>query len=193
MTDQLLSSAAAYQQLGAIIGQVQSRFIRAAPTREVFEPLLTDLLGFTGSEYGFVADLLEDAQDQHRFLRIRVLTDISWDAATAEMYRAHREGRRHIEFHNLKTLFGAAVTSGETVIANDPSNDPRSGGRPDGHPPMLSFLGVPLHHGGEMVGMVGLANRPGGYDDALVSFLEPLFASVGTIIGAVRMLSLIHI
>ena len=187
MTDQLLSSAAAYQQLGAIIGQVQSRFIRAAPTREVFEPLLTDLLGFTGSEYGFVADLLEDAQDQHRFLRIRVLTDISWDAATAEMYRAHREGRRHIEFHNLKTLFGAAVTSGETVIANDPSNDPRSGGRPDGHPPMLSFLGVPLHHGGEMVGMVGLANRPGGYDDALVSFLEPLFASVGTIIGAVRM------
>ena len=187
MTDKLLSSAAAYQQLGAIISQVQSRFIRAAPTHEVFEPLLTDLLSFTGSEYGFVADLLEDAQDRHRFLRIRVLTDISWDAATAEMYQAHREGRRHIEFHNLKTLFGAAVTTGQTVIANDPANDPRSGGRPGGHPPMLSFLGVPLRHGGEMVGMVGLSNRPGGYDEALVSFLEPLFASVGAIIGAVRM------
>ena len=29
--------------LGAIIGRVQSRYIRAAPPREVFEPLLTDL------------------------------------------------------------------------------------------------------------------------------------------------------
>ena len=187
MTEKLFASAQAYQQLGAIIGQVQSRFIRAAPTREVFEPLLTDLIGFTGSEYGFVADLLEDPTDHHRFLRVRVLTDISWDAATADLYKAHREGRRNIEFHNLKSLFGAAVTTGQTVIANDPDRDPRSGGRPHGHPPMLSFLGVPLHHGGEMVGMVGLSNRPGGYDEELVNFLEPVFASVGTIIGAVRM------
>ena len=41
--------------LGAIIGRVQSRYIRAAPPREVFEPLLTDLLQWTGSEYGFMA------------------------------------------------------------------------------------------------------------------------------------------
>jgi len=187
MTANEFSSAEAYQRLGAIISQVQSRFIRAAPTREVFDPLLTDLLGFTGSEYGFIADLMQDPADQHRFLRVRVLTDISWDDATRELFEDHRAGRRHIEFHNLNTLFGAAVTTGETVIANDPDHDPRSGGRPGGHPPMLSFLGVPLHHGGEMVGVVGLANRAGGYDDQLVSFLEPLFASVGAIIGAVRM------
>jgi len=115
------------------------------------------------------------------------LTDISWDEETAELYRGHRDGRAPIEFHNLNTLFGAAVTSGQTVIANDPANDPRSGGRPPKHRPMHSFLGVPLHHGGEMVGMVGLSNRPGGYDQALVSFLEPLFSAVGGIIGAVRM------
>ena len=187
MTDKLFASAQAYQQLGAIIAQVQSRFIRAAPTREIFEPLLTDLLGFTGSEYGFVADLHEDPSDHHRFLRIRVLTDISWNEPTAALYQAHREGRQHIEFHNLKTLFGAAVITGKTVIANDPASDPRSGGRPPGHPPMLSFLGVPLFHGGDMVGMVGLSNRAGGYDDELVSFLEPLFTSVGNIIGAVRL------
>jgi signal transduction histidine kinase/ActR/RegA family two-component response regulator len=181
------SSAEAYQRLGAIIGQVQSRFIRGAPPAEVFEPLLTDLLGFTGSEYGFVAELMCDPADQHRFLRIRVLTDISWDDATRALFEEHRAGRRPIEFHNLKTLFGAAVTSGKTVISNDPQSDPRSGGRPGQHPPLRSFLGVPLYHGGEMVGVVGLANRPGGYDDAVVGFLDPLFASVGAIIGAVRM------
>src|SRR6185295_16369646 len=96
-------------------------------------------------------------------------------------------GARPMEFHNLKSLFGAAITSGQVVIANDPMHDARRGGLPAGHPGMESFLGVPLFHGGEMVGMVGLANRPGGYDPASAEFLQPLFASVAAIIGAVRL------
>ena len=187
MTDTSAFGPDAYQRLGAIIRQVQSRFILAAPPIEVFEPLLTDLLGFTGSEYGFIADLRVDPSDGHRFLRMWVLTDISWNEATRQMVKAHRDGSRPLEFHNLQTLFGAAVTSGETVIANDPGKDSRSGsGLPPGHPPMRSFLGVPLYHGGAMVGVVGLSNRDGGYDQALLEFLEPLFASVAAIIGAVR-------
>jgi PAS domain S-box-containing protein len=177
----------AYPDLGAIISRVQSRFIRAASTTEVFDPLLTDLLDCTDSDYGFIANVLEDPGDGHRFLRIVVLTDVSWDDATRASYQSHRSGARMMEFHNLRTLFGAAVTTGEPVIANDPDHDARRGGLPGEHPPMKSFLGVPLFHGGEMVGMVGLANRPGGYDHSLVEFLEPLFASVAAIIGAVRM------
>jgi PAS domain S-box-containing protein len=173
--------------LGAIIGRVQSRYIRAAPPREVFEPLLTDLLHWTGSEYGFLAALLHDAQGAP-FLRFEVLTDISWDAPTRALVERHKRGGPHdaIEFHNLKTLFGAAITSREVVISNDPANDPRRGGLPGGHPGMNSFLGVPLFHGGEMVGMMGLSNRMGGYDQALVDHLQPLFTSVAAIFGAVR-------
>ena len=148
MTDSTDFAPDAYQRLGAIIRQVQSRFILAVPPIEVFEPLLTDLLGSTGSEYGFIADLRADPADGHRFLRMWVLTDISWDDATRQMVRAHRDGSKPLEFHNLQTLFGAAVTTGEIVIANDPGNDPRSGcGLPPGHPPMRSFLGVPLRCG----------------------------------------------
>ncbi|HEV7914397.1 MAG TPA: PAS domain S-box protein, partial [Albitalea sp.] len=177
----------AYPELGAIISRVQSRFIRAAPPTEVFEPLLTDLLGFTGSGYGFIAEVLQDPADGHRFLRIVVLTDVSWDDATRQRFEAHRSGATPMEFHNLASLMGAAVTTGEPVISNEPDRDPRRAGLPSGHPPLKSFLGVPLFHGGEMVGMVGLANRDGGYDASLVDFLDPLFSSVGAIIGAVRM------
>ena len=176
-----------YRRLGAIVSQVQSRFIRGVPTREVFEPLLTDLLDFTGSEYGFIAELLHDAVDGHPFLRIQVMTDISWNDHTRQLYADHAAGRRHVEFHNMGTLFGAAVTGRTTVISNDPTRDPRAGGRPEGHPPMRAFLGVPLVHGGELVGVLGLSNRDGGYDQPLVDFLEPLLASVASILGAVRM------
>ena len=181
------STPPAHPDLGAIISRVQSRFIRAAPPSEIFDPLLIDLLGITGSEYGFVGEVLDDAADGHRFLRIYVLTDISWDDATRQRFDQHRRGDAPLEFHNLDTLFGAAIKQGVPVIANDPAHDPRRGGLPPGHAAMQSFLGVPLFHGGEMVGMVGLANRPGGYDDALVEMFQPLFSSVGAIIGAVRL------
>jgi PAS domain S-box-containing protein len=177
-----------YPRLGAIISQVQSRFILGGPPAEVFDPLLTDLLEFTLSEYGFIAEVLNDAQDGHCFLRVSVLTDVSWDDATRAMFERHRSGEKRMEFHQLDTLFGAAVTTGQPVIANDPIRDPRWSGRlPSGHMALEAFLGLPLFHGGELVGVVGLANRAGGYQADLVEFLQPLTASVGAILGAVRL------
>ena len=175
------------RDLGAIIGRVQSRYIRAAPPREVFEPLLTDLLQWTGSEYGFLAEVLHDAHDA-LYLRIEVLTNIAWDDATRALVERHARGGPGdaLEFHNLNTLFGAALVTREVVISNDTGTDPRRGGLPPGHPPLNAFLGVPLFHGGEMVGMLGMANRAGGYDQALVDHLQPLFTSVAAISGAVR-------
>ena len=175
-----------YQHLGAMVGQMQSRFIRGVPTADVFAPLLVDLLTFTGCEYGLISEVIADPADGHEFLRMHVLTDISWNEETRAMYLKHHSGEKTVEFHNLNSLLGAAVTSREAVIANDPSNDQRRGGLPHMHPPLNSYLGVPVFHGGEMVGLVGLANKDGGFHEALIGFFEPLYASIAAIIGAVR-------
>ena len=91
-----------------------------------------------------------------------------------------------MEFHNLKTLFGAALTSGEPIIANNPCHDPRRGGLPEGQPALNAFLGIPVHHGKEMVALVGISNRPAGYDRALIEFLRPLLATLGQLVVAAR-------
>ena len=44
---------------------------------------------------------------------------------------------------------GAALTTRQVVIANDPAHDPRSGGLPQGHPAMHAFLGLPITVEGE--------------------------------------------
>jgi PAS domain S-box-containing protein len=177
----------AYHELGAIITRVQSRFIRAAPTTEVFQPLLSDLLQFTGSEHGFIGNVLDDPKHGQRCLRMLVMTDVSWDAESHEKYRRHVRGEQPFEVHGHDTVYGAALTSGKPVIDNDPTHAPRRGCVPPGHRAWQSFLGVPLFHGGELVGLVGLTNRPGGYNDTMVDFLQPLFASVGALLGAVRL------
>ena len=112
--------------LGAIIGRVQSRYIRAAPPREVFEPLLTDLLQWTGSEYGFMAEVLHDAHGAP-YLRIEVLTNIAWEDATRALVERHARGgpQDALEFHNLNTLFGAALVTRAVVISNQTGTDTR--------------------------------------------------------------------
>jgi len=125
-------SAAPYPELGAIISRVQSRFIRAAVPIEVFDPLLKDLLEVTCSEYGFIGEVRHDEQGKI-FLRILELTDISWNDHTRLLVQQH-QGGKPLEFHNLDTLFGVALKTGQPVVANSPSTDPRRGGLPDGLP-----------------------------------------------------------
>ena len=37
-------------------------------------------------------------------------------------------------------------------------------GQPAGHPPVRAFIGVPLRVGATLIGVLGAANKPGGYD-----------------------------
>ena len=152
--------------------------------KATFDRLLQLVLEYTDSNYGFVAEVLHDPAGQP-YLKTHAITNIAWnDEMRAFFEQHHAQG---LEFRNLQTLFGAALTTGQTVIANTPATDPRRGGLPPGHPPMHAFLGVPIRHGDRMVGLVGVANRPAGYDQALVDQLEPLFSAYATIIHDVRM------
>jgi PAS domain S-box-containing protein len=173
----------ASQSLLEGIRSAQENFIAASDPREVFEPLLSTLLSITGSAYGFIGEVLS-RPDGRRVLKTHAITNIAWNAETQSFYE--RNAPKGLEFENLDTLFGAAIRSGEPVIANDPAHDPRSRGLPPGHPALRAFLGVPFVRNGEVVGMAGIANREGGYDAQVVSFLEPFAATCGGLIEAIR-------
>ena len=98
----------ASEDLGAIIHRVQSRFIRSAEAHEVFDALLPELLALTRSEYGFVGEVWYDDAGTP-YLKIFTLTDIAWDDATRELVT--RERINGIEFRNLHSLLGAAMTT----------------------------------------------------------------------------------
>lgn len=160
------------------ISTASQQYIRAGNVDETFEVVLAEVLNITDSEYGFVSEVLYDSTGEP-YIRTYALTNIAWNDEMRAIYDAMAP---NLEFKNLKTLFGAMLTSGEVVIANDPATDPRRGGLPPGHPPLNRFCGLPIHHSGELVGMIGLSNRPQGYDLALVEFLEPFLAACGNII-----------
>ena len=151
--------------------RTQNRFIIEPNVRIALKSLLDQTLALTESEYGFVGEIQYD--EHHKpFLRVLVYTDIAWDAETRKLLAENATSG--LVFSNLQTLFGSVITTGEVVVTNDAPNDPRAGGIPHGHPNLDKFLGVPLHHDGELVGMIGLANRPDGYHTSIVDSLQPI-------------------
>ncbi|TXT41151.1 MAG: PAS domain-containing protein [Comamonadaceae bacterium] len=171
------------QQLMEAIVRAQSEFIREADRRKAFDLLLADILALSGSEYGFIGEVLYQPDGQP-YLKTYAITNIAWNDATREFYE--KNAPNGLEFFNLKTLFGSVLTSGQPLIANDPYTHPKRGGLPEGHPHMSAFLGLPVHHGEEMVAMMGIANRPAGYDQEVIDFLRPLTSTIGQLVVATR-------
>ncbi|MGF1506537.1 MAG: GAF domain-containing protein [Anaerolineae bacterium] len=70
-------------------------------------------------------------------------------------------------------LLGAIMTERKSIRLNDMALDARSSGFPPGHPPMSSFLGVPIQVGDQLFGMLYLTDRVDGqpfdeYDEWLI-------------------------
>ena len=166
--------------LGAI-NRAQSLFIANTDKKEAFDQLLADLLALTESEYGFIGEVLRTPAGDP-YLKTHAITNIAWSEQTRAFYDEHAP--KGMEFYNLKSLFGAVLTTAKPVIANDPYHDPRRGGLPEGHPPLNAFLGIPILIGERMVAMAGIANRPGGYDQDVIDFLQPLLATIGQLVEA---------
>jgi signal transduction histidine kinase/CheY-like chemotaxis protein len=112
------------------------------------------------------------------------MTNIAWNEETQKLYEENYE--QGMEFTNMNTLFGAVIMTGKPVIANSPRTDPRRGGTPAGHPPLNAFLGIPFFRGNNLMGMVGIANRPGGYSEDIIKFLEPFLITCSNLIEGYR-------
>lgn len=165
------------------VREAQALYIETDDKRPAFEGLLAAFLRLTNSGYGFVGEVYYN-EDGSPYLRTHAITNIAWDEPSRLFYESQLDAG--MAFRNLRTLFGETMVTGQPVIANDPREDPRSGGMPAGHPPMDAFLGIPLSVGDRVVAMVGLANQPGGYSLQDVEFLQPLLGTVRQLVLAWR-------
>lgn len=149
------------EQLQAITDAMMG-YLGTSDLRRAADLILEQALRQTGSEYGFVAAVMEGPS-----LRILVHRGFKWhktlNRGIYQKALAELQQLGYIDFAGLDNLAGRVATRGEVVLTNSPSMDPRSAGIPPGHPALNSFLGVPAVTGGEVVGMIGVANRPGGY------------------------------
>ncbi|HEY5999400.1 MAG TPA: GAF domain-containing protein [bacterium] len=109
----------------------------------------------TGSGISFVGEIGADG-----LLHDLAISNPGWAACAMRSPEGHRRVPGSFPVHGI---YGRVLADGKSLIANDPASHPDRIGMPEGHPPLTSFLGVPLLREGRTVGMIAVGNRPGGY------------------------------
>lgn len=171
------------QRMLDLVNLTQRSFLQTGDLKAVCEALFDPLLDLTDSHLGFIG-VVQRSTDGRMVLRVPSMGNIAWDEATRQWYESQMLGDGELIFFQLDNPFGHVVLHDKVVCTNQPASHPASRGTPRGHPPIHSFLGIPLHHEGEVVGMIALANRNEGYHLGMVEMLEPLTTTLGTLINA---------
>lgn len=161
------------------IAELQDEYIERGLSRAWWEKALARVVEVSECGFGFVGRITAD-ENGEKILHSYALSNIAWNDWSRSVFDDYFEGG--LQFKDPDTLYGATVTKGETVLTNDAPHDHRAGGTPEGHPTLRNYAGIPLVYEDEVIGMVGLANRPQGMDERLVEILEPLTSHLAKIV-----------
>jgi PAS domain S-box-containing protein len=122
--------------------------------------------GLTQSGYGFIGELGRDGA----FYYIAI-SERGWEVCTMYDRNIPHEQLPNLE---IRGLHGRVLLDGKSLLTNDPASHPCNMGPPPGRPPLTAFLGVPLFHNEKIFGIVGLANREGGYTQEQLLAVEAI-------------------
>jgi PAS domain S-box-containing protein len=135
------------------LAAIHNEVLPHADVTAAFDQILALAVEVTDSERGFVGEV-QDSPDGP-VLAPRVTT-----------------GNGGIDAEVLESLCGSVLATGGATVAHHP-DDLRHGASAADHQAIISFLGVPFGEDGHR-GVLGLVNRPGGYDRGHLEALEPI-------------------
>jgi len=131
----------------------------------------------TGSGIGFIGELNLEGQ-----FDTTTISDAGWDACKLP----RPEAEQLLKSMPNRGINRVGLKEGKSWIINDPAGHPDRVERPNGHPPINSFLGVPLRFMGGVTGMLALANKEGGYAQMDLEDMEALAVAFSEVLNRRR-------
>jgi len=151
MTEQMEKTrTAAFRQQLESLYSISIEIARLHEMPQVLDRALGCCLDLTQSAFGFIG--LLNGQEQMDVAAIK-----GFEPSDPRFY----ENFRLIPVR--PSVFGVVITNRRSKISNDVLHDPDRVGQPRGHPPVRTFMGVPLQIGELVIGMIGVANKPSAY------------------------------
>jgi DNA-binding CsgD family transcriptional regulator len=139
------------EQLDSLLS-ISAEIASVRELADVQDRALAYCLELTRSEFGFIGLLDESGEN------LLVAAIKGFEPTTPGFVGRNR-------FMSVRpSVFGIVLLEDRPYISNDVANDPLSVGQPAGHPPVRAFIGVPLRVGATLIGVLGAANKHGGYD-----------------------------
>lgn len=164
------------------ISQALMGYIAEGNLTPTFQKLLNTLLTLSQSEYGFLGEVLFTPKGDP-YLKTFVI------AMETHRRRPRTPGRGEegeAQTAALKSLCASILPTGQTRIVNGLSAEENARVSALGAMPIHNYLAMPLTKGKSLMGVVGIANRPDGYDEGLMIYLNPFLHTCASIIDANR-------
>ncbi len=144
------------------LSELAKMLLSAMSFEDIPSLVLERALELTGSEFGFVGYI-----DPHS-------GNLISPTLTRGMWERCQVPRKCFEFDRFTGLWGWVLNNRQPLLTNEPMNDPRSTGVPEGHPPIRRFIAVPALIEDELVGEIALANAAHDYSARDLQILERL-------------------
>ena len=170
-------------QLLGFINKARAAYLENHDLPGACQEILPELIDIADSQFAFIGQVV--IQNERQRLFIHAISELSWNAASEALVNLYKG--RNLYFDSFDNLFGSVITTGKTVISNQPAMHSASRGTPKGHPPIYRFMGLPIEVQGELVGMIGLANKFGHYTEEDAQFLQPLLDALGGLFYAIEL------
>ncbi len=176
-----------------IIQKAQARFITNCNPNDLFKSFLPDILALTDSQFGFIGEFVTSGSD--RKFTIYAIDNSAWNEDDRKKYEENAPNE--LACRPPDKLYCDAICTGKSFINNSLVTCPRGEGISHGCSPLLSYLGMrgcpsllsylgmPIYFGERLIGVIGLANRPGGYDAAVIEHLGPIASTSAQLLAAV--------
>ncbi|HXM56099.1 MAG TPA: GAF domain-containing protein [Candidatus Dormibacteraeota bacterium] len=148
------TSATAFRQQLESLYSISIEIARLHEMPQVLDRALSCCLDLTRSSFGFIG--LLNGRDEMDVAAIK-----GFEPSDERFYETFRL------IPVRPSVFGVVIINGRSNISNDVLHDPDRVGQPRGHPPVRTFMGVPLQVGERVMGMIGVANTSaaGGYTE----------------------------
>ena len=143
---------------------------------ELARTCLTLAEKLTNSQFGFYGEIDEDG-----LFHTLALTGPGWDARRVP----DTDAEKMLINMKIHGIYGA-ILKGASQIINDPDSHPDKIGLPEGHPPLNTFLGVPLKRAGKTIGMIALSNKESDYNLYDQKAIESISVAVVEAVEGVR-------
>jgi PAS domain S-box-containing protein len=158
-TQQALERQVEENQAAADISQA---LVGLASVEEISRMVLEKSRELTNSAFGYVGFIDPESGS----LICPTMTREVWDACQVE--------EKDIVFEKFGGLWGWVLENKQSLVTNNPADDPRSTGIPSGHLPVERFLSAPALIGDELVGQIALINADRDYTSQDLRLIERL-------------------
>lgn len=165
-----MSQLPAFDRMSALI-EAAAGVVEETDLELVLRRLVTEARAATGARYGALGVLGEHG----------VLSDFLYEGISAD------EAGRIGHLPTGRGVLGTVVRLNKTIRVDEITRHPDAVGLPEHHPPMGSFLGVPVAVGTAAFGNLYLTEKEGGFTDQDVMVVEALSRIAGAAVKTARL------